>query len=152
MNNSNDKKTNFGETVLKAVVYIVILNTAVSACVGSHGTQRADTVSASAIYDEIKVVGPVADTRRVRIKKRTQEAADVSQAAVIDFTESPLNTPSARFVPWPSIQTNQFGQIPLASAETIIRSADESSSVVLICREDNSACLLAYSFQYKRFW
>ena len=82
MNSSNENKSKVGQAALKFAAYIVLLNAVMSGCAGSLGTNRAAIFSESEIYEEIKVTGPVADTRRVRIRKRMQQDSDESQATV----------------------------------------------------------------------
>ena len=82
MNSPNENESKFGQAALKFAAFVVLLNAVMSGCAGSLGTNRAAILSESAIYDEIKVTGPVADTRRVRIRKRMQQDSDESQATV----------------------------------------------------------------------
>ena len=96
MNSSYEKKSNFGHAALRFAAYIVLINAVLSGCAGSLGTNRAGIVGEYNIYEEIKVVGPVADPRRVRIRRKIQQAPGVSQATVGDSTVSPLTTSRLR--------------------------------------------------------
>ena len=125
MNSSNEKKSKFGQAALRVAAYIVLLNAVLSGCAGSLGSNRAAIVGESEIYNEIKVVGPVADLRRVRIRKRMQQADGASQATVGDFTGAPLTTSHVRFIPWPPNQMSQFGRFPPASVQALDRPGDE---------------------------
>ena len=78
MNSSNQKKSNIGQAAIRFAAYIVLLNAVMSGCAGSLGTNRAAIVGDSETYEEIKVVRPVADLRRVRFRKREQQFAGVS--------------------------------------------------------------------------
>ena len=140
MNSSNEKKSNFGQAALRVAAYIVLLNAVLSGCAGSLSTDRAGIVGESEIYDEIKVVGPVADLRRVRIRKRMQQVAGVSQATVRGFTGAPLSTSGVRIIPWSPIQISQFGRFPPASVQALDLPVDDSNSDDLLCRGGDSAC------------
>ena len=96
MNSSNEKKSKFGQAALRVAAYIVLLNAVLSGCAGSLGSNRAAIVGESEIYNEIKVVGPVADLRRVRIRKRMRQATGVSQTTASDFTGMPLTLSQTR--------------------------------------------------------
>ena len=126
MNSSNENKSKFGQAALKFAAYIVLLNAVLSACAGSLGTNRAAIFSESEIYEEIKVTGPVADTRRVRIRKRMQQDSDESQATVVNFTTAPLTTWGVRLIPWAPIQASQFGRFPPATVQALNPTAEES--------------------------
>ncbi len=86
MNSSNEEKNNLGPAALKVAAYIVLLNAAVAGCAGSPDTNQEVNAPFSAIYEEIVVTGPVPDLRRVRIKKKVQQAAGVSPASVPALT------------------------------------------------------------------
>ncbi len=92
----NHNEKTFGQAVLKAAAYVVLLTATLTGCASTSDTRQNAIGSDSEIYEEVAVQGPVSNPRRVRHQNKVRKAAGISQAAVLygrSIYIDPINRP-----------------------------------------------------------
>ena len=139
MNSSNEQKNYLGQAALRTAAYVVLLNAVLSGCAGSLGSIRASVAGEASIYNEIKVTRTISDPRRVRIRKRTPDEADLydpgpAPAFVNDNTAS-----GPRFIPAPPSQSLLTERFPPASIQPLDLPDDDANSGIQPYHGDDPA-------------